>query len=91
MLKNTSSISCENCNGACCKWLFLSANMPRETYIFMRVRGARDLGDGRIAVPSVCDKLKEGQCSIYAGRPTECKKFLVGGKDCLLARKLEGL
>lgn len=89
-------ISCENCNGACCRYLFIGKPSNREALLFLSARGAKDLGDGRLAIPSRCpmlgEKTGEGAqpCLIYASRPSACVRFLPNSKDCRKARKLEG-
>lgn len=83
-------VNCENCNGACCKWLFINANPTRSELEFFAARGITRVDKNRFAFKTSCPQLKEGRCGIYEKRPLDCKLFKMGGPDCLAARKLEG-
>lgn len=94
-------MDCKDCNGACCRWLFINFNGDRSALKFLKVRGAKELSDGRLAIPSKCPMLGEKTgpegdnaqpqpCLIYESRPLDCRVFKAGSKECLMARKLEG-
>lgn len=86
-------LDCLNdCNGACCKWLFINAGkMGRDDAEFLKLRGARLMPDGRIALPSPCSMLQaDAKCGIYEKRPVACRVFRPGSPDCHASRRLEG-
>jgi Fe-S-cluster containining protein len=88
-------MNCENC-GACCRILPIAINSitaEEKKLINTRKDAWVDVIDGvmYIVLQSDCRYLKDYKCSIYDRRPDYCKKFEVGGKDCLLARKIEAI
>jgi len=84
-------VSCEDCNGACCRWAAFVCNRSRFNAEFYEARGMV-WRDGAYWVPLKCPKLNdEGKCSIYPNRPMLCRLARVGDPKCLTARKLEGI
>jgi Fe-S-cluster containining protein len=84
-------VSCENCNGACCKWIAVPflAGINRSAQEWAKARGGRVVG-GQIWLPHKCPMLTDNKCGIYLSRPMWCKLWKVGGEGCLMCRKLEG-
>lgn len=87
-------ISCENCNGACCRWVMLGKIPPQEARgvaEWAHARGAKVL-NGVLFLPHRCPMLAQfGGCAIYPTRPAPCKNMKVGGVVCLACRELEGI
>jgi hypothetical protein len=86
-------INCDNCNGGCCRWIFVNySNELRQASLLRGAKIIQQNGEDKFfayAVP--CSKwTASGRCSIYRTRPKFCKDFLVGSGICLLVRKLEG-
>lgn len=47
------------------------------------VKGAIDVGNGKVYISHKCPKLLEdGRCSIYENRPQVCRQYVCGKPDC---------
>lgn len=80
----------EDCNGctACCQYIELGVGaMTRDEYRWLWLHGCRMNGD-KLMIPLPCQKLVDGKCSIYEGRPMICRKMPVGGTKCEKSRRL---
>lgn len=88
----SKTTSCENCNGACCRWIrFETGGSNRGALEFFRARGCV-YADGAWLVPSRCPKLtQEGTCEIQERKPLSCRVFQEGGEVCKQCRKAEGI
>lgn len=82
---------CDDCGGACCRnIMFLVSGVNEDQKRWMLTRGS--IIDGVWYVNAKCRHLdKYGLCSIYETRPEVCKRYKVGGADCLATRKARGL
>ena len=76
---------CEVCQGACCKGMALDPGkgMTPDERRWLELHGYDS--KTRIMLERPCEKLEDGRCSIYDFRPSICKKFVVGSKECLFA------
>jgi len=84
-------ITCDDCNGSCCRKLVVEIDTPRNKDDFEDIKwylyhpGVSiyiDMNDKwNVQFNSQCSKLdKDGRCSIYEKRPPVCKNAKV--KDC---------
>jgi Fe-S-cluster containining protein len=62
--------------------------LTKDTLIWLGYH-SRMIGADAIELDAVCDKLKDGKCSIYPNRPEQCKskQWYVGSPGCLYAAK----
>ena len=62
--------------------------LTEDTFTWLGYHG-RKIGEDAIEFDAVCDKLKDGKCSIYPNRPGVCKSghWYVGSPGCLYAAK----
>ena len=60
-----------------------SASYTEDVQEWLSYHGKKEGNGVWLDVP--CDKLKDGRCLIYDNRPTICKEFKVGGKNCAMA------
>lgn len=81
----------KDCNGACCKWVFIPAKEPEELeqLKLWEMRGCF-FKDGLLLIRQICPRLKDGKCSIHGRKPAACKDYKPGCFDCLKAREAEG-
>lgn len=77
--------ACKECGGACCESfaLPLPANMEPDVARWLSYRG--DIRNLHLRVNVTCDKLDNGQCSIWDTRPQPCRDYPVGGHYCRAA------
>ena len=80
--------NCEGC-GACCQ-IMLIRFQGRLDADWCEAREVRTVGNF-MAFSCPCPWLKDGKCSIYPTRPKMCASYPVGGLDCVLCRKLQGI
>jgi Fe-S-cluster containining protein len=79
--------ACKLCRGACCESFLWPAtgNAKFDEYALARGHAV----PGCIAEWNhVCEKLKDGKCSIYEKRPQVCREYLPGSVACKLAIEL---
>ena len=83
-------VSCEDCNGACCKWIVMKVEDDGlEEYTDIR---GLDVVDGYLAIPAPpCPFLIANKCDLHstARKPRICRALQPGDMLCLLCRKLE--
>ncbi len=77
---------CSTCCGSCCKGISLPlSSRDADEVAWMETRGV--VAGGFWHIRSVCRFLHSGRCVRYSKRPGVCRRFVVGGKGCLLARE----
>jgi Fe-S-cluster containining protein len=79
-------VNCDVCRGACCESFKLSSGILNFLEGALLNEGGRWLRlhatlEGEFECR--CTALIDGQCTIYADRPLNCKLYEIGGKDCL--------
>lgn len=81
-------VSCANCEAVCCRLtVVLAADecMP-DHLVAMSAQGVRTMAHDADGWCSALDRVNKC-CSIYAQRPSVCRKFAMGGGYCRLERE----
>lgn len=84
---------CEDCNGACCKTLWIPTQIGRawKDREWLSTRAPRKVWSGPDlfnVLDATCPELADSRCSIYPSRPQTCRDLEVGGAMCLASIRL---
>lgn len=83
-------ISCDECNGACCRYFYitLDRNLQGDRARYLKLHRCIRAGGGKWIVPLPCAWLENGKCMHYADRPSDCVHAKPGDTVCQQARRL---
>lgn len=82
--------SCEGCGGACCRYVMIVIGKTHDPdrKRWLRTRGAYNPNTGEWRISARCRLLDDaGRCSEYEDRPSICRVWEVGSKQCKAARE----
>jgi hypothetical protein len=78
---------CDTCGAACCRFVVIQVGpMNRDQRWWANMRGRLEGDWFRIRSKCAC-LTADGRCSQYEDRPEVCRKWEIGGKMCMAARK----